>query len=61
MGKYSKAFVSAVVAGGTAYIAASSDGMIDGAEIGVIVGAFLAALGLTWVVPNARQSDQNAR
>lgn len=61
MGKYSKAIVSAIVAAGMAYITASSDGAIDGYEVGLIVGAFVSGLGLTWLVPNAQQSDRTVR
>lgn len=61
MGKYSKAIVGAIVAAGTAYIAASLDGVVTGEEVGIIVGALFTGLGLTWLVPNAQQSDRTAR
>lgn len=52
MGKYTKAIMAALVAGGTAYLSAQADGVITGEEIGLMVAATLTALGFTWAVPN---------
>lgn len=54
MGRYTKAIIAALVAGGTAYLAAQADGVITGEEIGYIVAATLTALGFTWAVPNSK-------
>lgn len=61
MGKYSKAIVSALIAAGTAFVSVSTDGVVDGGDIGLIVGAFATAFGVTWAVPNAQQSDRSMR
>jgi hypothetical protein len=47
-----KAWVGAVTAAGGVFLTAVADGAIDGTEVGLIVGAFLAALGLVYRVPN---------
>lgn len=47
-----KAWVGAVTAAGAAFGTAIADGAIDGTEVGLIVGAFLTALGLVYRVPN---------
>lgn len=56
MNKIAKAIVSALVAGGTAYLTTSADGVITGEDIGAIVAAVLVGLGFTWAVPNTPSS-----
>lgn len=47
-----KAIVAAVVAGGTALVAALSDGAVTAQEVGGIVAALLAGGGFTYAAPN---------
>ncbi|MGW8679679.1 hypothetical protein ACWGNN_01180 [Streptomyces sp. NPDC055817] len=52
MQKYLKALAAAVAAGATSLVTALDDGTITGQE-GITAGlAVLAALGITWAVPN---------
>lgn len=51
--RYRKAIVAAIAAGGTAVVAALSDGTITAQEVGGIVAALLAGGGFTYAVPNA--------
>lgn len=56
-GSYAKAIVAAVVAGGGALATALADDTVTTGEwLGVVV-VTLGALGITYVVPNARVSD----
>ena len=50
--RYRKAIVAAIAAGGTAIVAALSDGTITAQEVGGIVAALLAGGGFTYAVPN---------
>lgn len=50
--RYWKAIAAAVVAGGGALGTALEDGVVTGAEMGVVAGAVLAALGAVWRIPN---------
>lgn len=50
-----KAWVGAGVAAFTALSIAIRDGVIDGADIGTVVGAFFVALGLVYRVPNGKE------
>jgi len=47
-----KAWVGAVSAAAAALGVAVRDGVIDGADIGTVAGAFLVPLGLVYRVPN---------
>lgn len=49
-----KAWTSAVLAAGAAVSVAVRDGVVDGADIGTVVGAFVVALGLVYRVPNGK-------
>lgn len=49
-----KAWSAAVVAGVAVIATAVTDQVVTGEEVGVLVGAFLAALGITFRVPNAK-------
>lgn len=49
-----KAWVAAVSAGAAAFTQAVADGVINGTEVGVVIGAVLVALGLVYRVPNAK-------
>ncbi len=53
IGQIAKALVSAVA---TAIVAVLAD-----VDVAGIVGAFIASGGITYVVPNAAQSDRNYR
>lgn len=57
IGSYAKAIVSAVAAGVTALVGAMADSVIVPGEWVTVVLAVLAAAGITAVVPNAKQSD----
>jgi hypothetical protein len=61
IGSYAKAVVSAVAAGVTALVGAMADGVIVQGEWVTMVLAVLGALGITYAVPNARQSDLSQR
>jgi hypothetical protein len=50
--KYAKAFVALLVAGLGSMQVALSDGHVTATEVVVALLAGLAALGLTWAVPN---------
>lgn len=52
-----KAWVGGVSAAGAALGTAAADGVINGTEVGVAVGAFLLALGLVYRVPNGKASE----
>ncbi|GLY55358.1 hypothetical protein [Lentzea sp. NBRC 102530] len=47
-----KAWVAAGLTAVSAAVPLFSDGVVDGADIGLVVGAFLAGLGVTFRVPN---------
>lgn len=49
-----KAWTGAVLAAGSAVSVAVQDGVVDGADIGTAVGAFIVALGLVYRVPNGK-------
>lgn len=53
-GMNTKAIIAALGAAATALYTAMSDGVLEGFEVGAVAGAFLAALGLVWVVPFER-------
>lgn len=57
LGKYAKAIVAAVVAGGTALGTALADDVVTTGEWVGVALAVLGALGITYVVPNAKVSD----
>lgn len=52
MQKYLKAIVAAVAAGAASLVTALNDGSITGQESVTAALAVLAALGITWAVPN---------
>ncbi|WP_242890307.1 hypothetical protein [Actinomadura litoris] len=57
LGSYAKSIVAAVVAGGgTLGTALADDTVSTGEWVGVALAA-LGALGVVWVVPNARTSE----
>ncbi|MGW4641789.1 hypothetical protein ACWEN6_24945 [Sphaerisporangium sp. NPDC004334] len=58
IGSVAKAIVSGAAAGVAALYTASGDGVIVTGEWVTIVLAVLGALGITYVVPNAAQSDR---
>lgn len=58
VGRYAKAIVSALAAGSAAAVTAMGDGVIVTGEWVTIALAVLGALGITYVVPNAAQSEQ---
>lgn len=47
-----KAWVAALLAAVAAGTPLFSDGVVDGSDVGIVVGAFLAGLGFTFRVPN---------
>jgi hypothetical protein len=55
MDRYAKAIVGALVAAGTAWGTAVSDGSVTAQEWGGVVVAFLVALGVVWATPNAEE------
>jgi hypothetical protein len=57
VGKYAKAIVGALVAGGGAAAQAMSDGDITTSEWVTIGLAALAALGVVWAVPNSKEAQ----
>ncbi|MEU7861219.1 hypothetical protein [Nonomuraea sp. NPDC049141] len=61
VGSAAKAIVSAVSAGTASLVVAMGDNVIQTGEWVTIGLAVLGALGITYVVPNARQSDQSQR
>ena len=61
VGSAAKAIVSAVAAGTASLVVAMGDSVIQTGEWVTVGLAVLGALGITYVVPNARQSDQSQR
>lgn len=57
VGSAAKAIVSGVAAGSTALHMAMGDGVIVTGEWVTVALAVLGALGITYVTPNAKQSD----
>lgn len=57
MQKYLKAFAAAVAAGAASLVTALDDGTITAQEGVTAAVAVLAALGLTWAVPNKQAPD----
>ncbi|MER5622515.1 hypothetical protein ABT061_15870 [Streptosporangium sp. NPDC002544] len=60
IGSYAKAITSALAAGTAALVTAMGDGVIVQGEWVTVALAVLGALGITYVVPNAAQSDPPA-
>ncbi|MEV4093777.1 hypothetical protein [Streptosporangium saharense] len=58
IGSYAKAITSGVAAGTAALVQAMADSFIVPGEWVTVALAVLGALGITYVVPNAAQSDQ---
>ncbi|MET8987769.1 hypothetical protein ABZW49_20170 [Nonomuraea wenchangensis] len=58
VGSVAKAIVSGVSAGTASLVVAMGDSVIEAGEWVTVALAVLAALGVTYVVPNAAQSDQ---
>lgn len=58
--KIAKAVVAALAAGAAALGTALEDGIITGAEGGIIVGAVLVGYGFTWAVPNKTRTGSDA-
>jgi hypothetical protein len=61
VGSAAKAIVSAFAAGTASLVVAMGDNVIQTGEWVTVGLAVLGALGITYVVPNARQSDQSQR
>lgn len=59
LGRYAKSIAAAVVAGGTALGTALADDTVTTGEWVGVALAVLAALGITYTVPNAVQSDRS--
>jgi hypothetical protein len=57
LGSYAKSIVAAVTAGGAALGTAMADDVVTNGEWVGVVLAVLGALGVVFVVPNAKQSD----
>lgn len=57
-GSISKAIVSALAAGTAALATAMGDGLLEVGEGVTVALAILGALGITYTVPNAQQSDR---
>lgn len=58
IGSYAKAIVAALAAGTAALVQAMADGVIVQGEWVTVALAVLGALGITYAVPNAKQSDR---
>jgi len=58
VGSFAKAIVSGTAAGTAALVTAMGDNVIVTGEWVTVALAVLGALGITYVVPNAKQSDQ---
>lgn len=50
-GGKTKAIFAALAAAGTAFTAASADGVLTGTEVGEIIGAFLVGLAIVFAIP----------
>lgn len=61
IGKYAKAITSAAAAGTASLVTAMGDNVIVPGEWVTVALAVLGALGITYVVPNAAQSDPPTR
>lgn len=61
VGSFAKAIVSALAAGSAALVTAMGDSVIVTGEWVTVGLAVLGALGVTYVVPNAAQSEQRQR
>ncbi|MCC5574461.1 hypothetical protein IMZ11_02245 [Microtetraspora sp. AC03309] len=61
VGSYAKAVVSAASAGTAALVTAMGDGVVVTGEWVTVALAVLGALGITYAVPNAAQSEQRQR
>jgi hypothetical protein len=61
LSKYAKAIVAAFVAAAASLGTAAQDGIITSQEWIVIVAAGIAALGVTWAVPNKTPQDGDHR
>lgn len=61
LSRYAKAVVAAVAAASASLATAGQDGVITGEEWVVAVVATLAALGVTWAVPNKTPQDGDPR
>jgi hypothetical protein len=59
VGSFAKAIVAAASAGTGALVVAMGDNVIVTGEWVTVALAVLGALGITYVVPNAKQSDQH--
>jgi peptidoglycan/LPS O-acetylase OafA/YrhL len=59
--KYWKAVVAAIAAGAGAVTTAAQDGQITGEEWWTAAVAVLAALGLTWAVPNKPSTGEDTQ
>lgn len=57
LGRYAKAIVASIVAGGTTLGAALADDHVSTGEWVAVALAVLGGLGVTYVVPNARTSE----
>jgi hypothetical protein len=56
--KYAKAVVGALVAAGGALTPALADGVVTNGEWVTVALAGLAALGIVWAVPNAKETPK---
>lgn len=61
VGSFAKAIVSAFAAGTAALVTAMGDDVIVTGEWVTVALALLGALGITYVVPNASQSEPRER
>jgi len=59
--KYWKAVIAALAAGAGAVTTAAQDGQITGEEWWTAAVAVLAALGLTWAVPNKPSAGEDGQ
>lgn len=57
IGSFAKAVVAALSAGTAALVTAMADSVIETGEWVTVALAVLGALGVTYIVPNARQSE----
>ncbi|MEO3856257.1 hypothetical protein [Acrocarpospora sp. B8E8] len=57
IGSYAKAIVAALTAGCGALATAVADNVVTPSEWFIVLGAALAGMGVTAVVPNAKKSD----
>lgn len=61
VGSFAKAIVSAAAAGTGSLAIAMSDSVIETGEWVTVALAVLGALGITYAIPNARQSENPPR